>query len=319
MDKALPRPALPVFADEPDPTPPGWRERLLPKSVLGMAVVLLAAAIGASLSGAVLYAYYEYRLNQNENRIAQFTAGFDERFQQAVDIIAAEREQARADIRKELEPLQRITAEGSTLEALVRKTEPALWFVATLDEAGQPSVGSAFAVASDASQTYLLASYTTVRAATRAPGPAVNLRKGTTEVRATLWSWQEERDLALLILPRGNQPRLEFAAGPAPAKVGERLFALSGLGALGGGISQGFVGDVSAAGLQHDAAVGPAFQGGPLVNSNGEVLAIASRAYAPLGFASDAVFFGIPAKAACERVLRCPGDTPAGAGAGDRR
>ena len=39
-------------------SPVGWRERLLPKSALGMSAMLLFAALGAAFSGAILYAYY---------------------------------------------------------------------------------------------------------------------------------------------------------------------------------------------------------------------------------------------------------------------
>lgn len=94
--------------------------------------------------------------------------------------------------------------------------------------------------------------------------------------------------------------------------MGDRVFAVSGLGASGGAISQGFVADVSANGIQHDAPIGAAFQGGPILTSNGEVLAVASRAYAPLGFDPQAVFFGVPIRAACAEVLRCPDDAQPG-------
>jgi S1-C subfamily serine protease len=84
------------------------------------------------------------------------------------------------------------------------------------------------------------------------------------------------------------------------------VFVISGLGATGGAISQGFIADLSATGLQHDAPVGAAFQGGPLVNSKGEVLAVASRSYSPLNFDPGAVFFGVPIRNSCAKVLRCP-------------
>ena len=73
-------------------------------------------------------------------------------------------------------------------------------------------------------------------------------------------------------------------------------------------MSQGFIAGVSAQGIQHDAPVGAAFQGGPLVNSAGEVLAVASRAYAPLGFAPEAVFFGVPIRNSCADLITCPDD-----------
>lgn len=308
------RPAYP-WQSRNDEDPP-WKDRLLPRTVLGLAVVLLAASIGAAFSGTVLYAYYEYRLNQNEERISSFVAGFDERFETALKTIDAEREQAKADVRAELQPLQELQAGGETLKELVRKVQGAVWFVSTLDEAGQPSVGSAFVVASDGGQSLLLTSYNTVRAATRSPAPGIIVRKGDDQLRVTLWTWQEEKDLALLVASRGSLPKLPFAPRSPALETGSRVFAMSGLGGQGGAISQGFVADVSGVGIQHTAPIGSAFQGGPLLNSKGEVLGIASRSYAPLGFQTEEVWFAVPIPGACERVLRCPDGV---VGAGNRR
>lgn len=291
------------------------RYRLMPSTVIGLTMFILALAIGAAFSGTVLYAYYEFRLDKTEERVSTFVDGFEDRFKTATATIEAERENAKAEIEEALEPLRQIRAEGETINALTEKLAPAVWFVRTLDESGAPSVGSGFIVASDAEQSLLLTSYNTVRAATREPGPTVFVRKGETELRATLWTWQEDKDLALLIIERGEQPKITFAPKDPPTAIGERIFAVSGLGARGAAISQGFVGDVSSAGLQHDAAIGAAFQGGPLVNSKGEAVGVASRAYSPLGFGSEGVFFGVPIKAACDRVLNCPGGDPASPGA----
>ena len=309
---------LSPMVSEAAPAPrQSWRDRLLPRSVLGLSMFILAGAIGAAFSGTVLYAYYDYRLNKNEERVSKFVAGFDKTFQKATDAIAAQREDAKNQIKKELEPLQKVAVEGSTLEALERKVRDSLWFVKTLDEAGQPSVGTAFVVASDSNQTFLLTSYTTVRAATRQPGPDVTVSHSNQDEKATLWTWQEEKDLALLILQHGSTPRLPWTNDSPAAKTGDRVFAVSGLGAAGGAIVQGLVADVSSAGIQHDVPIGPSFQGAPILNSKGEVLAIASRTYAPLGFAGDAVFFGVPIRDSCSKVLKCPsGDVNA---PGERR
>ncbi|MEO7836521.1 MAG: S1C family serine protease, partial [Acidimicrobiales bacterium] len=120
--------------------------------------------------------------------------------------------------------------------------------------------------------------------------------------------------LALLVLAKGSVPRLRFADREPAPRTGERIFVVSGLGGAGGAITQGFVADVSGAGLQHDAAVGQAFQGGPVISSDGAVLAIASRAYAPLGFTSDGAYFAPLVRAACEKVLKCPGGGDLGRG-----
>lgn len=291
-----------------------WRERLVPRTVLGMSVLILAFAIGSAFSGVVFYSYYEFRKDKSEKLTATFVEGFDQRYDTARKTIEADEANAKAEIQKELEPLKKVRAEGEVLDDLVKKDAPAVWFVRTLDAAGQPSVGSAFVVASDSNQSLMLTSYTTVEAATHSPGPALSVRKGDQEVKATLHTWQPERDLALLLVAKGNLPKLKFASTNPPLKTGERLFAISGLGAAGAAITQGLVADVSSAGIQHDAAIGPSFQGGPLVNSDGDVLAVASRAYAPLGFRSDSVFFGVPIRTACEKVLKCPSGEVTGAG-----
>jgi S1-C subfamily serine protease len=281
---------------------PQWRERLVPKTALGMSMMILAAAVGAAFSGAVLYAYYEYRLSQNEDLLA----AYEESFQNARDTIDAEADDAKAEIRQELEPLLQLQADSETIKGLVAATQESVWFVSTLDEAGQPSVGSAFVVNSDGDQALMLTSLHVVRAAARQPGPAVRVRKGDQELDATLWTWHEERDLALLVVPRGGIKKMEVAPSDPPPQPGERVFVLSGLGGSGGAVAQGFVADVSGAGIQHTVPVGFQFQGGPLVNSKGELLGMASRAYSPLGFPSDAVWFAPGIRTACDRVLNCP-------------
>ena len=291
------------------PPPPPWKGRVLPRTVLGISVLILFTALGAAFSGAVLYSYYEYRLDKNESLIDDYARSFTA----ARDSIRAERDDAMRQIDEQLEPIKQIASEGKTLRDLVTKAGEAVWFVRTLDEVGQPSVGSAFVVASDGEETFLLASYTTVRAATRKPAPDVVVSHGEEEFKARVHTWEPGRDLALLIIPRGDTPKLGWAGGD-PVEVGQRIFVLSGRGTAGGAAVQGFVADVSQQAIQHDAAVGAPFQGGPLVNTKGEVLGIASRAYAPFNFDPQAVFFAVPIRAACDKVLSCPGGTAAGAG-----
>jgi S1-C subfamily serine protease len=287
--------------------------RFVPRSVKGMVAVLVAFSMGASLSGAVLYAYYDSRKTDAEKRANTFVANYQKRFDLAQKAIKAETENAKSEIQAEIEPLKRIRAEGDTLEALVKKAAPSLFFISSRDEAGNASVGTGFAVASDSSQTFVLTSYTTVRAATVRPGPAIEVRQRDQVVKATLWTWDEGKDLALIIVQKGAVPALSFAS-KGSVKTGERVFALSGLGALGGAATQGFVADVSGPGIQHDSPVGTAFQGGPLVDSDGKVVGISSRTYAPLGYASDGVWWAPQVRDACDKVLKCPNDAVTGAG-----
>ena len=289
---------------------PFWRGRVLPKSVLGISMLILAFGLGAAISGTVLYMNYQYKQDRSDALVKTF----DARALRARQTLNADATNARAQIQADLAPLRKLAATGETLETLLTKSQPSIWAVRTYDEAGQAVIGTAFVVASDSEKSFLVTSYNVVRAATVKPGPDILLRKGDEELKATLWTWQEDRDLALLILDKPSLPRLEWAA-PTDTKLGTQVFALSGLGTAGGAITQGFVADVSTSGIQHTAPTGTSFQGGPILNDRGNVVAVASRAYAPLGFTSDGVWFAPPISAACQKILKCPAGQVTGAGA----
>jgi S1-C subfamily serine protease len=210
--------------------------------------------------------------------------------------------------------VQNVQSQGVTAANLLKQTQASVWFVHTVDANGQPSVGSAFAVSSGNGKTLMLTSYNTVQAAAHQPAPTIYVRKGDTDTAATLWSWQPAKDLALLMVNKDNVKTVNFASGDAPMKVGDRVYAVSGLGASGGSITSGSVADASSNMLQNDAAVGTSFQGGPLINGQGNVVGVASRTYSPLGFTSDGVYFGVPIQSACDQVLSCPGGSPPSAG-----
>ena len=189
-----------------------WRDRLMPQSALAMAVLILAFSVGAAFSGVVFFSYYQFRKDRTEEKVDALTKNFDTNFNNAIKTIQKSGAEAKDQIQKELEPLQRIRAEGDTLEELVKKVRGSLFFVSSLDEGGAASVGTGFVVASDSNQSLLLTSYSTVRAATHQPGPPITVRQGDQAVKATLWTWQEDKDLALLILQKGNVPRVVVRA-----------------------------------------------------------------------------------------------------------
>ncbi|HEY2815172.1 MAG TPA: serine protease [Acidimicrobiales bacterium] len=285
--------------------------RLIPTTALGLSALLFFMGIAAAFSGAVLYAYYESRQEQTVNKVDSFVAGFGDQLDAAKKQIQAEGDSAKQDVHNQLDELQKFAASGSTLTGLLNKAQPSVWFVSTLDQAGAPSVGSAFVVFSDSQSSFFLTSYTTIQAATQQPAPGVTLRKqGEDDLQATVFTWDPGHDLALLSVTRPNLPALPWADPGANPKIGDRVFAISGLGSTGAAITQGFVADVSTDGLQHDAPVGTQFQGGPLLDSDGNVVAVASRTYSPLGFQPESVFFAPLVRSSCEVVLHCPNGNP---------
>lgn len=290
------------------------RDRIIPRTVLGLSALILFTALGAAFSGAVLYSYYQYKLDQNEQKVTALARDTQKALAESKAIIDGETDNAKKEIQEAMGPLKQLAASEETLNRLIEGIRESVWFVHTQDEAGQASGGSAFVVASDGEQSFLVTSYSVVRAATRTPAPAVFVRKGGNDIRATVWTWQPERDLALLIVDRPNLPKVKVNDGQGAVALGERVFAVSGLGGSGASIVQGQVADVFAEGIEHTAPVGQKYRGGPLIDSNGDVVGIASADYGPLGFYPGDVTWAIPIGRSCERILRCPDGQIGGAG-----
>ena len=284
-----------------------WR-RIVPRTALGLAVLLFFMAVSAAFSGAALFAYYRFELDDTRERVAQLEGEIADDLEFAEQAIDQRTNEATAEIDALLQELEQFAASGQTVDELLETVGPSVFLVSSIDEAGQPSVGTAFVLFSDSERSFLLTSFTTVRAATVDPGPGVEVRQGGNVLDVQLTAWDPARDLALFVAEDApNLPAIEVA-DPSSVGPGDRVFAVSGLGSERGALVQGVVSDVSATAIQHDAPIGPQFQGGPLLNRSGELVGIGSRTFAPLGFVPDMVFFGIPVREACVELVQCPGE-----------
>lgn len=281
------------------------RHRILPRTVIGIASMLMAAGIGAAFSGAAFYAYYDDRLAENERTVARFVEGFDQQFSDAAGALDEMRTESVSTIRDELGPLEDYVSDARGVINLPTDAGPSVWLVETKDENGKETYGSAFAIVGHKGGTALVTSYTTVLASTTNPGPGIELVKGNSRIPAELWSWDAERDLALVVVER-EIPILTMAGENAQLHaIGGRIFAMSGFGGQGATASPGVLLDHSRVGLQHTAPVGTFFMGGPLLNSSGQVLGVAAGAYSPFGIDPGAVSQAPDVRAICVKILQC--------------
>jgi S1-C subfamily serine protease len=189
-----------------------------------------------------------------------------------------------------------------SVEALGVRVSPSIWRVSTLDEAGRPVEASAVVAGSFGGQSYLLTSFAAVRASTRIPGPQIVVRNAGSESQATLWTWQEDKDLALLVIPRAAPPLLWATENPE-GKPNDRVF----VAAAGAGLAPGKILASSATAIQHNISVDDRRQGGALINEKGEVLGMVSQEYNPGGVGTDRIFVAVPMRATCGQILSCGG------------
>lgn len=286
------------------------RHRLLPRTLLGITSVALAFAVGAAFSGTALYAYYQYQLNQTDRRVNTLVNGYKAQFERAEADLRSATAVGKAEIQAAADANRQAATNPTAQQALVRSLSPSLFVVTTETANGQPSVATAFVIASSANESLLLTSYTAVAAAATTPGPSVYVRpadgRGPSN-KVAIRTWDPAHDLALIVLPIGNLPPLRAAPAHPGPQLGQTVFAVSALGSAGGAISPGEVDDVSSSGIADDIPTGPSFQGAPIINARGAVIGVASRTYAPLGFTPNGVWYAPFVQMACDRVLSCPG------------
>ena len=291
------------------PVSPGrvkTRHKILPRSVIGISFAILVFAVGMAFSGAAFYAYYDDRLAENEATVARFVEGFDAQFADAAGALDEMRVGAIEDIRTELSPLGEYVSQANGVIGLPEAIGASVWQLETADENGRPITGSAFAVAPHNGGTALATSYSLVEASATVPSPTIDLIKGDERITATLWAWDRDTDLAIVVVDR-EIPLLDMASERQQiGALGTNVFAMSGVGGQGASASPGVLIDQSQLGLQHTAAISSLFTGGPLVSGDGTVLGVVSTEYRMFGSVENGQINQAPNLASmCAEILRC--------------
>ncbi len=265
---------------------PFLRRHFWPPSAFGIIVISLVVSMLAGFIGAMIY-------TSSENA-------------QIAEVDPADQTRIAPTVPESMNPSSPSTTKPPEIlnaDGIAKKAALSVWSVSSLDENGRPIEGSGFIAGSFGGQTYLLTSLTIVRAATRIPGPDIIIRNGSSEVKATLWTWQEDKDLALLVTSR-TAPSLPWGDDNSAAKAGDKVY-LVGAGA-GSAPVAGAITNVTSTSIQHNIFIDGRRQGAALVNEKGQILGMASLALNP-AFGGQTDFYAVPISGACERVLSCGG------------
>ena len=264
----------------PDPAPDRHRDRL-------DAAVLRPRA--SAWPGAVLYAYYDWRLSENEDRVGELAAASR----------TASRPPTRADDRQRERraahppggrPAAGLLEDDSGSPAELTGRLDAVGLVrrdARRERCGRRSARPSWSPPTTPSRL-LVTSYGAVAAGDdRARPDDHRAARGEETLEAELYNWDPAHDLALLILPRGGLEPLTWADDDHVPAGRRPVWAVEGHRRQRRHAQPGH-GDrpVRRRLPAHRRRSTPAFRGGPIVTGRGEVVAVASTGYPPLGYAS---------------------------------
>jgi putative serine protease PepD len=185
-------------------------------------------------------------------------------------------------------------------EAVSSKVLPSVFRVRAGD-----FTGTAFSVGDKAAggKANLLTNYHVVAEIYADGGRKVSLERGSTQIDATIVKVDKGKDLALLQAAKGIAA---LGTSPGQVKPGQQVVVVGAPLGLDDTVTSGVISayrpdDPDGTTIQFDAAINPGNSGGPLVNSDHEVVGVATAK------AKDAEGIGlaIPIKTACDTFSVC--------------
>jgi putative serine protease PepD len=210
-----------------------------------------------------------------------------------------------ADARANQELRQRVTSLEARLNAqpdwtaIVRRVEPSVFTIET-----SVGLGSAWVVHSDSTGSDLVTNFHVVADVWNAGEIKVDVKQGDQTIKGVVSRVDRTDDLAIVHVTD------QFAALPAVAYrplLGSTVMAVGSPLGLAGSLSIGVVsGYRSIDGsdyLQFSAPISPGNSGGPVVDANGRVVAVAAAKFEGTGV--EALSLAIPVQTVCTMLIAC--------------
>lgn len=273
---------------------------LVPKSLVGLAMALVLFSAGMAASGVVLFAYYQHKLNVVEQSTQAAREELNAEFKRKSKELNQQVVESKAEIER---ASKGIGAQTNEVNELLAKVGKAIAHVQGTDAAGAPSSGSGFVVTTNSNESWVITNFRILAGSAAAKTP-VRVRLGNADREGTVWTWDDRRDLALVIIKTGNLAIIEWS--PTEPQVGSVVWSVGAAsGKQGAAASKGHVIDASSDGILVDSEVPASSAGGPVLTKDGKVIGVLTIAYAPDGFAPSSGW-AVPIRLSCQKVLRCP-------------
>ena len=268
--------------------------------LLLLPMFLMAALIGATLTGALAILYY----GQQVSRLEAQTSDARAQVLEAREEVLKTAEEAQRAIEAQVEEVRTSLADDPPIEG---PQEAGVYAVQANHPLGERRVGSGFTLFSSNSETIVVTTYRLVATEDGFAVPNVEVLLPDGNVTARVHNYDRTLDVATLVLSGRTVPVAEWRPADEDLGRGDRLYLAGVAGPGAAAVLQGTVGSVAPQAVVPSIPVNSFLAGGPLLDAVGRVVAIASLNYAPFGQAEAAaqLAYGVPIRALCRELIEC--------------
>lgn len=259
---------------------------------------LLTAALAATLSGGLVVLYYAQQVADLRAETADARARLDEAVTDVDDAVDA----ATTAIDEQVARVLAELAQGLPVDS---PNGAGVFAISAAHDDDEVRVGSAFTVFSDDEESFLVTTYELVRTAGGGAVESVQLFLPGQTVRGQVNGFDRGLDLATVVLSGGRLPVTEWRPADLALDLGDPLYLVGVAGPQAPSVVEGRLAAVSTDAVVGSLPVSSFTAGGPLLDIEGRVVAIAAPGFSPFGPATGGLGYHVPIRALCRSLLRC--------------
>lgn len=260
---------------------------------LGRGIAIAVAAI-IVVSSVIGYQRLNGRLSEGSKTAAKLQGQI-----RSTSIRLATSEQARENLSARVSTLEARAKTNLDVTALASDTLPSVFTIEVRSPLGA-DLGSAWVARVDGGTSTLITNFHVVEPAWTVGIHQVLVRQGDLTYDGTVVRVSESHDLAAIEVKEQFVP---VPVAPAKPSVGDPVVVIGSPYGLEGTVATGVVSAFRAGRMQISAPVSPGDSGGPVLNSQGQVIGVIVSKVAAVG--AEALSFSIPAAVVCRTVVSC--------------
>lgn len=278
------------------------RWRIIPTSFIGISLMLLMFAAGALLGVIGLYTRFDFGLQNNINVTQEAINESRNENLEFNESIITERER----LEQAVENLDGSIATSFSMSELSENLSKTVVSIETEDEGGNAIVfsGVVFSVNDELNESFILTSAILLEANKALPSPGITVTISGESFEGALINWDDIQDIALISVPTNELNAVQWETSTNITRsLYDNVFVASGFSSNGVLIDTSRLLDIDDSFIRIADPLALEQAGGGVFNNDGNLLAINTFFYSPLGISDAEIPFAMTREEVCSTDL----------------